>query len=168
MRKLSYILLSALFFNSCWFNPRPNNDENAISIDEALIENSTNRYESELLILDSLSATWGWSPDTLAGGILLHQELDESGSLNTVGDTVLFNAHVLLVNGNECFVQDSLAIIVGHFEGPQMFDEISRKISPGDSIRALVPSNMGFALRGIPGVVPPGAMLLLEIKQLAY
>ena len=141
---------------------------NSITIDEALLLQGTKRYESELLILDSISSSWGWQTESLAGGILMHQEQDYGGVLNAEGDTLLLSINVFLVNGNQCFTQDSLPLIIGNYDGPPMLDIISRNISQGDSVRALVPSNMGFSLRGIPGVVPPGAMLLLEIKQLAY
>ena len=70
-----------------------------------------------------------------------------------------------LANENLCFENDSLKLIVGHYEGPKAIDEIASFISEGDSVHALVPSNMGFGVKGLPGFVPPGAMLLVEVSQ---
>ena len=72
---------------------------------------------------------------------------------------------VKLANGNHCFSDDSLHLIVDHFDGAQMFNVIAKNISCGDSCRALVPSYIAYGVRGLPGYVPPGAMLLVDVRQ---
>ena len=87
---------------------------------------------------------------------------------NAIDDEIVFDIKVSLINGKECFSFDSLQFVVGHYSGAKAYEEIARFVSPGDSCRALVPSDLGYGVRGVPGVVPPGAMLLLEIRQLVF
>ena len=165
MKIITYIISIAVFLSSCWSNPRPKKDNDPRLIEDSLIDNSADRYERELLILDSISNSWGWKSQTLIGGILLHNEIDIEGDLNVDGDNVFLEINVSLVNGNHCFASDSIQFTIGNYSGPPMLEEISRNISPGDSVIALVPSNMGYGVRGLQGLVPPGAMLLVELSQ---
>ena len=167
MKHLTYILLSAVLI-SCWSNPRPNNLNNTISLDDALLEQSATRVDLEALVLDSLSDSWGWSHETLSGGVLLEKINANEGAFNTSGDTIVLDVEVSLVNGNNCFKEDSLFMIIDQSNVSQMFNIIAKRMHSGDSCRALVPSDLGYGVRGIPGVVPPGAMLLVDVKQLAY
>ena len=146
----------------------PNNHNNTISLDDALLEQSAARVALETLILDSLSDSWGWSHEILSGGVLLEKINTNEGAFNTSGDTILLNVEVNLVNGNNCFKEDSLFLIIDHYNVSQMFNIIAKRLRSGDSCRALVPSDLGCGVRGIPGVVPPGAMLLVDVNQLAY
>ena len=165
MKRIAYIISIAIFLSNCWSNPRPKKENNQKLIDDSLIENSVDRYEKELFIIDSISNSWGWESDTLIGGILLHKEIDVEGDLNADGDNVFLQLNVSLVNGNHCFKSDSVQFRIGHYNGPAMLEIISKKISLGDSVIALVPSNMGYGVRGLQGLVPPGAMLLVEVSQ---
>ena len=165
MRILSYILLSSVFFVSCWSNPRPKTSSDDVVLEDALRDQTQARFNAEFEILDSLSTSWGWSPDTLVGGVLLQKVVDKNQTANAVDDDVELRVKVSLANGNHCFTNDSLRFSIGHFDGPKVFEEVAKHISPGDSVVALVPSEMGFGVRGYPGLVPPGAMLLIEISQ---
>ena len=72
------------------------------------------------------------------------------------------SVEVSLVNGNHCYSNDSLYLIIDHYDGPEAFNEIAKHIGIGDSCSALVPSAMGFGIKGVPGVVPPGAMIQIN------
>lgn len=150
---------------SCWSNPKPKTHHTTETLDEVLLDYSERRFQAEISILDSLSKSWGWEPDTLAGGILVQTIFDSSNEKNSLSDEIMLRIRVKLANENLCFVNDSLKLIVGHYEGPKAIDEIASFISEGDSVHALVPSNMGFGVKGLPGFVPPGAMLLVEVSQ---
>ena len=158
-------MLSTIFFISCWANPRPKHVLEDVSLEDVLVDQIQLRLTAEFEILDSLSTAWDWLPETLAGGILLQKLVNTNQALNEVDDVVELRVKVSLANGNHCFSNDSLVFSLGHFDGPKLFEEIAKQISPGDSINALVPSEMGFGVRGCPGLVPPGAMLLVEISQ---
>ena len=112
-------------------------------------------------IIDSLSTAWSWNPDTIIGGILV-ERIGSSDSFNAKGDTVRLSVDVSLVNGNHCYSNDSLYLIIDHYDGPEAFNEIAKHIGIGDSCYALVPSAMGFGIKGVPGVVPPGAMIQIN------
>ena len=150
---------------SCWSNPTPETHHIPETLDSVLLDYSERIFQAEIAILDSLSKSWGWQPDTLAGGVLVHTIFDSSNEINSLSDEIMLSIRVKLANGNLCFENDSLKLIVGHYDGPKVFDEIASVISEGDSVNALVPSNMGFGIRGLPGLVPPGAMLLVEVSQ---
>lgn len=161
MRYYALLITTSILFFSCWSNPRPVDTNNELSIDEVFIEKHIKRHESEMKIIDSLSTAWSWTPDTLMGGILL-ERFGTSDSLNVEGDTVRLSVIVSLINGNHCYSNDSLYLIIDHYDGPEAFNEIAKHIGIGDSCSALVPSAMGFGIKGVPGVVPPGAMIQIN------
>tara|TARA_B100000683_G_C12438150_1_gene534798 strand:+ start:691 stop:1194 length:504 start_codon:yes stop_codon:yes gene_type:complete len=167
LRISAYILLSSILV-SCWSNPRPKNDTNSITLEDLLLLKSEQRIKSEMLILDSLSQSMGWSAKALSGGILVENIIDKEGSLNVDGDTVFMNVNVSLVNGNKCFANDTISLIVDHYDGAPVYNVLAKNMSLGDSCKALVPSDMAYGVRGVPGSVPPGAMLLVEVRQLAF
>ena len=148
----------------------PDNELETVALEDLLLEQNKLHYEKEIAILDSLSTTWNWNPDTLSGGILLERIPSTNTAANSLnhnagGDTVVLKIDVKLANGNRCFSDDSLHLIIDHFDGAQMFDVIAKNISSGDSCRALVPSSIAYGVRGLPGYVPPGAMLLVDVRQ---
>ena len=134
---------------------------NELATDEVFIKEHIIRHESEIKIIDSLSTAWSWTPDTIMGGILL-ERIGNSDSFNSEGDTVRLSVEVSLVNGNHCYSNDSLYLIIDHYDGSKAFNEIAKRIGIGDSCSALVPSAMGFGIKGMPGVVPPGAMIKIN------
>lgn len=161
--RIYLILLLCLI--SCWSNPHPPSGDTRIGAQDLLLINEQ-RAQKERQVIDSLSIAWSWDVDDDAGGVLVDIIERGGGVKNESEDEVLFDIQVSLVNGRECFSFDSLHFVVGHYNGARAFEEIARCLSPGDSCRALVPSDLGYGVRGVPGVVPPGAMLLLEIRQL--
>ena len=164
MRYYALLITTSILLFSCWSNPRPVDVNNELSIDEVFIEKHIKRHESEMKIIDSLSTAWSWTPDTIMGGILL-ERFGISDSLNVEGDTVRLSVMVSLINGNYCYSNDSLYLIIDHYDGPEAFNEIAKHIGIGGSCSALVPSAMGFGIKGVPGVVPPGAMILINASQ---
>ena len=164
MRKLCYIAVVSVFLSSCWENPKPGKYD-IVTLEELLIEQKLKNQEREYAILDSISNSWGWDVEKLTGGILV--ERCQSGEVASVLDLEVLQVSIALVNGNHCFSNDSLLITKGYYDGALVFEELSKILNPGDSCRALVPSEMGFGIKGVPGVVPPGAMLVVEAKKLA-
>tara|TARA_B100001564_G_C20250490_1_gene494649 strand:+ start:103 stop:606 length:504 start_codon:yes stop_codon:yes gene_type:complete len=161
MRHDVLLIATSILLFSCWSNPRPVDTNNELSIDDIFIKEHIIRQESEMKIIDSLSTAWSWTPDTIIGGILL-ERIGSSDSFNVEGDTVRLSVEVSLVNGNHCYSNDSLYLIIDHYDGPEAFNEIAKHIGFGDSCSALVPSAMGFGIKGVPGVVPPGAMIQIN------
>ena len=95
----------------------PNNEVETVALKKELLEQNKLKFENEISILNSLSTTWGWSPDTLLGGILLERIPSSQTPLNisnfnVEGDTAVLNVDVKLVNGNSCYFDDSLYLIV--------------------------------------------------------
>ena len=162
MRYYALLITTSILLFSCWSNPRPVDTNNELAIDDVLIKEHIIRHESEMKIIDSLAKAWSWTPDTIMGGILL-ERIGSSDSFNAEGDTVRLSVEVSLVNGNHCYSNDSLCLIIDHYDGPEAFNEIAKHIGIGDSCFALVPSAMGFGINGVPGVVPPGAMIQIHV-----
>ena len=161
MRYYVLLITTSILLLSCWSNPRPMETNNELSINEVFIKEHIKRHKSEMKIIDSLSTAWSWTPDTIMGGILV-ERIGSSDSFNVKGDTVRLSVDVSLVNGNHCYSNDSLYLIIDHYQGPEAFNEIAKHIGFGDSCSALVPSAMGFGIKGVPGVVPPGAMIQIK------
>ena len=161
MRDYVLLIATSILLFSCWSNPRPVDTINEFSTNEVFIKEYIKRNDSEMKIIDSLSTAWSWTPDTIMGGILL-ERFGTSDSLNVEGDTVRLSVMVSLINGNFCYSNDSLYLIIDHYDGPEAFNEIAKHIGVGDSCSALVPSAMGFGIKGVPGVVPPGAMIQIN------
>ena len=164
MKRLCYIVVVSVFLSSCWENTKPGKYD-TIALEDLLIEQKLKNQEREYAFLDSISKSWGWNVDKITGGILVERyDVDEVGGDL---DVEVLSVNVDLVNGNHCFSDDSLLIEKGYYDGALVFEELSKILNPGDSCRALVPSDMGFGIRGVHGLVPPGAMLVVEVKKLA-
>ena len=169
------IFLSALTMTvlSCNTNERQKDKFDTIeqrqkALSNAILDYNAARLQAELEIIDSLSIAWGWSAEKISGGIVFEKVDSESqNDMTSVveGDTVLWNMSASLINGVECFTQDSLQFVIGHSNQPIGFEEIASNILRGDSIRAILPSLMGYGIKGIKGEVPPGALLVLKVRQ---
>ena len=164
LRQLFYIAVVSVLLSSCWENPKPGQYD-TIALEDLLIEQKLKNQEREFSFLDSISNMWGWEVEKLTGGVLV--ERFQHGEVAPVLDLEELQVSISLVNGNHCFSSDSLLIAKGYYDGALVFEELSAILNPGDSCRALVPSEMGFGIKGVPGVVPPGAMLLVKAKKLA-
>lgn len=143
-------------------------EERRKALSNAMLDFNAARSLAEFHIIDSLSVAWGWNSDKITGGIVYEKILEgESDVSNLVenGDTVVWNIKVSLINGLECYSIPSLKYIVGHSNHPQAFDELATKLQRGDSIRALIPSLMGYGTKGLQGKVPPGALLVIQTSQ---
>jgi len=164
LKRLCYIVVVSVFLSSCWENPKPGKYD-TVALKDLLIEQKLKHQDREHAFLDSISNSWGWHVEKLTGGILV--ERYQSGEVAPILDLEVLQVSIALVNGNHCFSNDSLLISKGYYDGALVFEELSKILNPGDSCRALVPSEMGFGIKGVPGVVPPGAMLVVEAKKLA-
>ena len=60
---------------------------------------------------------------------------------------------------------DSLQFVLGSASQPSGFEAIASHALRGDSVRAIVPSLQGYGNIGLPGKIPPGALLVLRIRQ---
>ena len=170
------IFLSALIMTVLSCNTKDRKKDKFDSIEErqkalsnAMLDYNAARLQAELEIIDSLSTAWGWSVEKISGGIVF-EKVSDSASQNDMtsvveGDTVMWDMSASLINGVECFTQDSLQFVVGHSNQPIGFEEIASNILRGDSIRAILPSLMGYGIKGIKGEVPPGALLVLKVRQ---
>ena len=134
-----------------------------------MLEYNAARLIAELQIIDSLSVAWGWDTEVIPGGIV-YEKVDVSheyvSSVPVIeGETVLWNVNVSLINGVTCFEMDSLQFVLGSASQPSGFEAIASHILRGDSVRAIVPSLQGYGNIGLPGQIPPGALLVLRIRQ---
>ena len=169
------IFLSALTMTVLSCNTKDRKKDKFDSIEErqkalsnAMLDYNAARLQAELEIIDSLSIAWGWSAEKISGGIVFEKVVSESqNDMTSVveGDTVLWDMSASLINGVECFTQDSLQFVIGHSNQPIGFEEIALNILRGDSIRAILPSLMGYGIKGMKGEVPPGALLVLKVRQ---
>lgn len=164
----------ALFIQSCDSNDRGQNEYGRVEqhqrdLSNAMLEYNAARMTAELQIIDSLSVAWGWSSEVISGGIVYEKVEASSKHLPSVpvfeGDTVLWDVSVSLINGIQCFSLDSLQFVVGSAVQPSGFEAIATKTLRGDSVRAMVPSLMGYGIRGLSGKIPPGALLVLRLRQ---
>jgi hypothetical protein len=141
-------------------------------LSKAMLEYNAARLIAELQIIDSLSVAWGWDTAVIPGGIV-YEKVEASpehvSSVSSVpvieGETVLWNVHVSLINGVTCFEMDSLQFVLGSASQPSGFEAIASHALRGDSVKAIVPSLQGYGNIGLPGQVPPGALLVLRIRQ---
>lgn len=155
-------LLIILLLISCGFNDSEREGvDKAYSVDLALA-----RSQRERVIIDSIADSWGWSDELLPGGIRYTRVISGEAS-NPIDTTVILNVSVDLINGNKCYSVDSTYVVVGKYPGIRAIDEIAIMIGEGDSVVALVPSDFGHGISGLPGFVPPGAMLKISVRQLA-
>ena len=159
--RLLFISLS-LSLVSCWSNERL--DESKGVVNEKVLETAADRAQKERAIIDSVATSWGWSDDLLPGGIR-YAKYSQNSELNSDSSIVYLDVYVDLLNGNKCYWLDSIEVSVGKYPGIRAIDEISKAIGEGDSLVALVPSDFGHGLTGVPGVVPPGAMLKISVSQ---
>lgn len=173
---VSIILFAAfiLTIQSCNSNDRSQNEygtleERQQALSNALLDYNAARLIAELDIIDSLSISWRWTTEVISGGIV-YEKLDisnvhDNSSSVIEGDTVHWNVSVNLINGVKCFTLDSLQFIVGRANQPSGFEAIALNTLRGDSVRAIVPSLMGYGTKGVPGKIPPGALLVLNVRQ---
>jgi hypothetical protein len=167
----------ALFILSCNTNDRSQNEFGALEerqrdLSKVMLEYNAARLIAELQIIDSLSVAWGWDTEVIPGGIV-YEKVEASpehvSSVSSVpvieGETVLWNVHVSLINGVTCFEMDSLQFVLGSASQPSGFEAIASHALRGDSVKAIVPSLQGYGNIGLPGQVPPGALLVLRIRQ---
>ncbi|PCJ81519.1 MAG: hypothetical protein COA49_05350 [Bacteroidetes bacterium] len=159
---------------SCSSKPSKDNghlsvEEQRKSLSNAMLDFNAARSVAEFHIIDSLSIAWRWNSKKITGGIvyekILEEEESNESSLVEYGDTVIWNIKASLINGIECYTIPSLKYVVGHSNQPQAFDELATKLRRGDSIRAIVPSLMAYGTIGVPSKVPPGALLVLQVRQ---
>lgn len=139
-------------------------DKNNGAGKELVLETAAQRALKERAVIDSVANSWGWSSDELSGGIR-YMKYGEGEAVNSIDSLVYLDVYVDLINGNKCYWLDSTEVKVGKYAGIKAIDEISKAMGEGDSIVALVPSDFGHGLTGLPGVVPPGAMLKVSVSQ---
>ena len=175
-RSISVVLFAAisLFILSCNTNDRSQNEFGALEerkrdLSKAMLKYNAARLIAELQIIDSLSVAWGWDTEVIPGGIV-YEKVDVSheyvSSVPVIeGETVLWNVNLSLINGVTCFEMDSLQFVLGSASQPSGFEAIASHILRGDSVRAIVPSLQGYGNIGLPGQIPPGALLVLRIRQ---
>ena len=124
---------------------------------------------AELQIIDSLSVSWGWDTEVIPGGIVYEKVEASPGHVPSVpvieGETVLWNVNVSLINVVTCFEMDSLQFVLGSASQPSRFEAIVSHTLRCDSVRTICPSLQGYENRGLPGQTPPGALLVLRIRQ---
>jgi hypothetical protein len=134
-----------------------------------MLEYNAARLIAELQIIDSLSVAWGWDTEVIPGGIVYEKVEGSPEHVPSVpvieGETVLWNVNVSLINGVTCFEVDSLQFVLGSASQPSGFEAIASHALRGDSVRAIVPSLQGFGNIGLPGKIPPGALLVLRVRQ---
>ena len=168
------LLVMYLCIQSCATDDRSQDeygarDQRQLDLSNAMLEYNAARLTAELQIIDSLSVAWGWSSEVISGGIVYEKVEASRQHLPSVhvyeGDTVLWDVSVSLINGIQCFSLESLQFVVGSAVQPSGFEAIATKTLRGDSVRAMVPSLMGYGIRGLPGKIPPGALLVLRLRQ---
>lgn len=168
------LLVMYLCIQSCATDDRSQDeygarDQRQRDLSNAMLEYNASRLTAELQIIDSLSVTWGWAPVVIPGGIVCEKIVASSEDVSSVpvleGDTVLWDVSVSLINGVSCFSMDALQFVVGSAIQPSGFEAIATNALRGDSVRAMVPSLMGYGIKGMPGKVPPGALLVLHLRQ---
>ena len=175
-RSISVVLFAAisLFILSCNTNDRNQNESGALEerkrdLSKAMLEYNAARLIAELQIIDSLSVAWGWDTEVIPGGIVYEKVEASPEHVPSVpvieGETVLWNVNVSLINGVTCFEVDSLQFVLGSASQPSGFEAIASHALRGDSVRAIVPSLQGFGNIGLPGQIPPGALLVLRVRQ---
>ena len=134
-----------------------------------MLEYNAARLIAELQIIDSLSVAWGWDTEVIPGGIVYEKVEASPEHVPSVpvieGETVLWNVNVSLINGVTCFEVDSLQFVLGSASQPSGFEAIASHALRGDSVRAIVPSLQGYGNIGLPGQIPPGALLVLRVRQ---
>ena len=162
MRHLFLFPLITVLLVSCWVN-NPSEAESVVG-KEDVVATAAERALSERAIIDSVATSWGWGDLVLPGGIR-YAKYGHNTKLNSAESLVYLDVYVDLLNGNKCYWLDSIEVEVGKYAGIRAVDEISKVIGLGDSIVALVPSDFGHGLAGLPGVVPPGAMLKVTVSQ---
>jgi hypothetical protein len=178
-RSVSVVLFAAivLIIHSCNANDRSQNEyvsleERQGDFSKAKLEYNAARLVAELQIIDSLSVAWGWNTEVISGGIVYekveasHEHVSSVSAVPVIeGETVLWNVSASLINGVTCFVMDSLQFVVGSASQPSGFEAIASHTLRGDSVRAIVPSLLGYGNKGLPGQIPPGALLVLHLRQ---
>ncbi len=175
-RSISVVLFAviALFILSCNTNDRSQNEYGALEerqrdLSKAMLEYNAARLIAELQIIDSLSVAWGWDTEVIPGGIVYEKVEASPEHVPSVpvieGETVLWNVNVSLINGVTCFEVDSLQFVLGSASQPSGFEAIASHALRGDSVRAIVPSLQGYGNIGLPGQIPPGALLVLRVRQ---
>ena len=173
---VSFLALAvfALAIQSCNSNDRSQSEYGSLeqrqrNLSKAMLEYNAARLAAELQVIDSLSVAWGWTPEVISGGIVCEKIASSSEGLSSVpvfeGDTVLWDINVSLINGVSCFSMDSLQFVLGSAIRPSGFEAIATNVLRGDSVRAMVPSLMGYGIKGLPGKIPPGALLVLRLRQ---
>ena len=164
----------ALPIQSCNSDDRSQNEyvsleERQQALSNAMLDYNAARLIAELDIIDSLSVSWGWTTEVISGGIVYEKvdvsNVQDNSSAVIEGDTVLWNVSVNLINGVKCFTLDSLQFVVGQANQPSGYEALALNTLRGDSVRALVPSLMGYGTKGVPGKIPPGALLVLNVRQ---
>lgn len=156
-------LVVSILLVSCWTNPREDKHEGVSSA----VDSNIKRSQLERALIDSIAHSWGWGDEVLLGGVR-YSLVKNSDELNTLDSTVFLNVRVDLINGNPCYTLDTLPVKVGKYAGMQALDELVKIMGANDSVVALVPSDFGHGLAGMPGVVPPAAMLKISAYQLPH
>ena len=175
-RSVSVVLFAVivLIIQSCNTNDRSQNEyvsleERQGDFSKAKLEYNAARLVAELHVIDSLSEAWGWNTEVISGGIVYEKVEASHEHVSSVpvieGETVLWNVSASLINGVTCFVMDSLQFVVGSASQPSGFEAIASHTLRGDSVRAIVPSLLGYGNEGLPGQIPPGALLVLRLRQ---
>ena len=176
LRSVSVVLFAVivLIIQSCNTNDRSQNEyvsleERQGDFSKAKLEYNAARLVAELHVIDSLSVAWGWNTEVISGGIVYEKVEASHEHVSSVpvieGETVLWNVSASLINGVTCFVMDSLQFVVGSASQPSGFEAIASHTLRGDSVRAIVPSLLGYGNEGLPGQIPPGALLVLRLRQ---
>lgn len=175
-RSVSVVLFAVivLIIQSCNTNDRSQNEYVSLEVrqgdfSKAKLKYNAARLVAELHIIDSLSVAWGWNTEVISGGIVYEKVEASHEHVSSVpvieGETVLWNVSASLINGVTCFVMDSLQFVVGSASQPSGFEAIASHTLRGDSVRAIVPSLLGYGNEGLPGQIPPGALLVLRLRQ---
>jgi len=170
---LSFIIcfFGATFFSSCSSNDVDGNEYKTVkqrrkALSNAMLDFNAARSIAEFQIIDSLAASWNWNSEKMTGGIVYEKiQHPDTSKIVEKGDTVSWHIKCSLINGLECYSLPSLRFVVGHSNQPQAFEELALKMHSGDSIRALIPSLMAYGTKGLHGQVPPGALLVLHVRQ---
>ncbi len=143
-------------------------DENELK--EQLMDANKNILRSEFHLIDSFIAKHNYQMKETGSGLRYQIVKEVEATQASAGDEVLIRYKAFLLNGELCQESDKEApeqVKLGEAKLVRGLEEAILLMRVGEVARLVVPSHLGYGVRGDGKTVPPASILYYEINLMA-
>ncbi len=137
---------------------------------ESIYQSNQSVIRKNAQTIRDLAIAKGWDLTESGTGVFYHVFAGPvSNQLKPIepGDRVSLDYQLSLVDGTKCYSSKTLGFkqfVVEKSDAEQGLHEAVQYLHPGDSALVIIPPHRAFGLSGDGNLIPPGAILIYEIR----